>query len=173
MSYQASDPASSPVSAPGVHPVPDALAFLAGGWQVERTVRDYAGSVGGEPLVGRFSGTTWFTPSPGRSPAGGTDALLHREAGAFTWRGTTRRAERELLFRAGEPAGTADVHFADGRYFHDLDLRHGHHRAVHPCGHDRYDGTYAVQDHRRWQLRWRVTGPAKDLLLVTDYTRLD
>ncbi|MEU1024575.1 DUF6314 family protein [Streptomyces sp. NPDC005904] len=145
------------------HPVPEALAHLAGEWRVTRAVRDLA--AGSE---GRFTGTTRFTPLP--APDGG--GLLHHESGVFTWRGTARPAERTLRFLPGEVPGTARVEFADGRFFHDLDLRSGHHMAEHPCAADLYRGVFEVYDADRWRTRWRVGGPAKDLLLVTDYVRV-
>lgn len=63
------------------------------------------------------------------------------------------------------------MRFADGRFFHDLDLRSGHHVADHPCSADLYRGEFSVYDAERWRTMWRVKGPAKDLLLTTDYRR--
>ncbi|MFE2043949.1 DUF6314 family protein [Streptomyces sp. NPDC059477] len=139
--------------------VTDPLAYLAGRWRVERTVRDLGG--GDE---GRFTGTTVF-----EALAGG--GLLHREAGTFVWRGVARPAERTLRFLPGAVPGTADVRFADGRPFHDLDLRTGRHIADHPCSADLYRGEFTVTDADHWRTLWRVGGPAKDLLLVTGYER--
>ncbi|MEV5440431.1 DUF6314 family protein [Streptomyces sp. NPDC052682] len=139
-------------------PVPDALAYLAGTWQVERTVRDRASG-----QRGTFRGTTVFGPLEG----GG---LLHRESGTFVWQGVARPAERTLRFLPG-PGGTADVRFADGRPFHDLDLTAGHHTADHPCAADLYRGEFTVLDQDHWRTVWRVRGPAKDLVLTTGYAR--
>lgn len=139
--------------------VPDVLAYLAGAWQVERTAQDVAGNA-----EGRFTGTTVFS----WAADGG---LLHHESGTFTWRGTPRPAERTLLFLPGKDPATAHVQFADGRPFHDLDLRTGHHFADHPCALDLYRGEFTVYDADRWRTRWRVAGPAKDLILTTSYTR--
>ncbi|MVO90200.1 hypothetical protein GPA10_36975 [Streptomyces sp. p1417] len=161
-----------------VHAVPDVLAFLLGDWRVERTVRDFAGAAAGGaaagPVEGHFSGTTRFTPLDGTGPvrdAAGA-GLLHHESGTFTWHGVARPAERTLRFLPGGRAGTVAVHFADGRFFHDLDLRSGRHTADHPCARDLYRGTFEVYDADHWRTRWRVAGPAKDLLLTTDCTRL-
>ncbi|MEV5547012.1 DUF6314 family protein [Streptomyces sp. NPDC052309] len=140
-------------------PVPDVLAYLAGRWRTERSVRDLAS--GDE---GRFEGTTVFEASAG----GG---LLSRESGAFTWRGMTRPAERTLRFEPGATPAAADVRFADGRPFHALDLSSGHHVADHPCAADLYRGEFTVRDRDHWRTVWRVRGPAKDLLLTTDLTR--
>ncbi|MFF1380154.1 DUF6314 family protein [Streptomyces sp. NPDC058308] len=147
-----------------LHPVPRALEHLAGQWRVERTVYDLA-----DGSEGRFTGTTLFSPLPAPEAGG----LLHHESGTFTWRGTARPAERTLRFLPGEAAGTARVEFADGRFFHDLDLRSGRWTTEHPCVRDLYRGEFEVVDADRWRTRWRVGGPAKDLLLVTEYHRLD
>ncbi|MBW5420533.1 hypothetical protein GKQ77_02975 [Streptomyces sp. BG9H] len=147
---------------PFPHPVPEALAHLAGEWRVTRAVRDLA-----DGSEGHFSGTTLFSPLPAPDEGG----LLHQESGVFTWRGTARPAERTLRFLPGNTPGTARVEFADGRFFHDLDLRSGHHTTDHPCSADLYRGEFEVDDADHWRTRWRVRGPAKDLLLVTDYVR--
>lgn len=140
-------------------PVTDVLAHLTGCWRVERTVEDLVSG-----FDGRFEGTTSFSPLPG----GG---LLHEESGSFTWQGVTRPAERTLRFLPGASPGTADVLFADGRPFHDLDLSSGRHVAGHPCAADLYRGEFTVRDADHWRTVWRVGGPAKDLVLTTDYTR--
>jgi hypothetical protein len=141
-------------------PVTDVLGYLAGRWRVDRVVRDLAG--GGE---GRFDGSTGFSPLEG----GG---LLHVEAGTFVWQGLARPAERTLRFLPGRSPGTADVRFGDGRPFHDLDLTTGRHVADHPCAADLYRGEFTVRDADHWRTVWRVGGPAKDLVLTTDYARL-
>ncbi|WP_369212103.1 DUF6314 family protein [Streptomyces flavofungini] len=147
---------------PARHPVPDALAHLAGVWDVTRTVVDL-----GDGFEGRFVGTTVFSALPAPDEGG----LLHHESGTFTWRGVARPAERTLRFLPGDEPGTARVEFADGRFFHGLDLRTGTHTVDHPCARDLYSGAFEVYDADRWRSRWRVGGPAKDLLLVTDYVR--
>ncbi|MEB8336696.1 DUF6314 family protein [Streptomyces endophyticus] len=139
-------------------PVSDVLAFLAGRWRVERTVRDLAADV-----TGTFTGTTAFTAEG--------DGLLHFESGTFEWHGVARPAERTLRYLPGEDPGTAVVRFSDGRFFHDLDLRTGHHVADHPCSADLYRGEFTVSGADRWRTVWRVKGPAKDLLLTTEYRR--
>ncbi|MFI7343327.1 DUF6314 family protein [Streptomyces sp. NPDC050085] len=140
-------------------PVSDVLAFLTGSWRVDRTVRDLAADA-----TGTFTGTTAFTP---REDGG----LLHVESGTFTWHKVTRPAERTLHYLPGEEPGTAEVRFADGRFFHGLDLRTGRHIADHPCSADLYRGEFEVADAGRWRTVWRVKGPAKDLVLTTEYRR--
>ncbi|MFF7279936.1 DUF6314 family protein [Streptomyces griseorubiginosus] len=143
----------------GFWPVPDVLAYLAGDWRTERTVRDLASGAEGE-----FSGTTAF----GQLEGGG---LLSRESGTFVWQGVPRPAERTLRFLPGATPGTADVRFFDGRPFHDLDLASGRHVADHPCVADLYRGEFTVLAPDRWRTVWRVGGPSKDLVLTTDYAR--
>ncbi|WP_282088743.1 DUF6314 family protein [Streptomyces tendae] len=160
-------------------PVPDVLAYLAGRWRTERSVRDLASG-----LEGRFEGTTSFDglgdagpdgrAPDGRAPDGGAldgGGLISREQGHFTWQGVTRPAERTLRYEPGTGPGRADVRFADGRPFHGLDLTTGHHVADHPCAADLYRGEFTVRGPDRWRTVWRVGGPAKDLLLTTDYLR--
>ncbi|MFE2299818.1 DUF6314 family protein [Streptomyces sp. NPDC059445] len=141
-------------------PVEDVLAYLAGSWRVERTVRDLASDA-----EGRFTGTTVF------EPLGDDGGLLHRESGTFVWQGVARPAERTLRFLPGRTPGTALVRFSDGRPFHDLDLTGGRYVADHPCAADLYRGEFSVRDENHWRSVWRVRGPAKDLVLSTGYTR--
>jgi hypothetical protein len=61
------------------------------------------------------------------------------------------------------------VAFADGRPFHPLDLDGG--PVEHRCGEDRYAGSYRLRDADTLDVRWRVTGPAKDLEIETTYRR--
>ncbi|MGK5643071.1 DUF6314 family protein, partial [Streptomyces sp. URMC 126] len=153
-------PAPAPAPAGTPHPVPDAVAYLAGRWAVGRTLHDLATG-----LEGTFHGTAAFAPDAA-DPA----RLSHVEDGELTWNGTTNRAGRTLLLH-GRPDGTADVTFADGRPFHSLDLRTGRWTPHHPCGRDRYDGTFTVVSPDEWHLTWRTTGPAKDLLQLSVYRR--
>ncbi|MEU2286849.1 DUF6314 family protein [Streptomyces sp. NPDC013178] len=141
-------------------PVPDALAYLAGMWRVERSVRDLTSGD-----AGTFTGRTGFRP------LGEGGGLLHEESGTFVWQGVARPAERTLRFLPGPAPGTAEVRFADGRPFHDLDLTTGRHAAGHPCAADLYRGEFTVRDADHWRTVWRVGGPAKNLLLTTEYTR--
>jgi hypothetical protein len=154
----------------GYWPVTNVLAYLAGSWRVERSVRDLASGA-----QGSFSGTTVFEPLDDEElddeESDGT-GLLHHESGTFVWQDVARPAERTLRFLADDDgASRADVRFADGRPFHDLDLTSGHHVTDHPCAADLYRGEFTVHDADHWRTVWRVGGPAKDLLLTTDYTR--
>ncbi|MEW2568694.1 DUF6314 family protein [Streptomyces sp. NPDC047070] len=149
----------------GFRPVDDVLAYLAGSWRVERSVRDLASGA-----QGTFRGVTVFERLDGGG-SGPSEGLLHHESGTFVWQGVARPAERTLRFLPDGGASRADVRFADGRPFHDLDLATGRHVTDHPCSADLYRGEFTVRDADRWRTVWRVGGPAKDLVLTTDYTR--
>ncbi|MDX3455111.1 DUF6314 family protein [Streptomyces sp. ME02-8801-2C] len=149
-------------------PVGDVLLFLAGTWRLERSVRDLSGTD-----EGTFVGTTTFSPlhEADQPHEGVPRGLLHHESGTFVWRGVARPAERTLRFLPGAAPGTAAVCFADGRPFHDLDLTSGRWITDHPCAADLYRGEFTVLDEDHWRTVWRVAGPAKDLVLTTDYLR--
>ncbi|MFI0150150.1 DUF6314 family protein [Streptomyces lydicus] len=160
----APQPAHRGVREPAPYPVADVAGYLAGRWSVERTVRDLRTGTHGS-----FRGTAGFRPDA--AAEAGDETLLHVEEGRLTWDGTAYPASRTLRLRP-RPDGTAEVDFADGRPFHDLDLSTGRWSAVHPCAADRYEGTFTAVTADEWHLEWRVTGPAKDQLLRTVYRRL-
>jgi hypothetical protein len=60
------------------------------------------------------------------------------------------------------------VEFPDGRPFHPLVLDEP---VEHACGNDRYDGEYRLTDPDTLEVRWRVTGPEKDLEIEATYRR--
>ncbi|MEV4440362.1 DUF6314 family protein [Streptomyces sp. NPDC049577] len=141
------------------HPVPDTLAYLAGRWTVTRALEDLSTGA-----TGRFLGTADIQPSDD-----GARALLV-EDGELVWAATANRAGRTLRLLP-RPDGTAEVTFADGRPFHDLDLRSGRWAVHHPCGRDRYEGVFTVVSPHEWRVRWRTVGPAKDHLQQSVYRR--
>lgn len=140
----------------------DTAAYLRGTWDVDRALVDHRAGV-----AGAFRGTAVFQDLPGD---GGTPVVEHAEHGELAWGGVTGRAGRTLhvLPRLD---GSARVTFADGRDFHDLDLRTGSWTAHHPCAADSYAGTFTVVSPDEWHVRWDVTGPAKDHTLTTVYRR--
>jgi hypothetical protein len=136
--------------------VADLAAHLAGTWAVERDLHDRRAGV-----RGRFSGTAAFVPGDG--------GLRWRERGRLAFGGFDGPAARELVV-AGGP-GRWEVRFGDGRPFHPLDLAAGRAVVEHPCGADTYAGTYEARGPDLLVVRWRVTGPAKDLLMHSRYAR--
>src|SRR5204863_292604 len=151
------DPAS--IAGRRAYPVPDAAAYLTGRWSVQRELSDVCAG-----LAGTFCGTAVFrhpAAATADSADAGADCLLHIEEGELRWNGATAPASRTLRLLP-HPDGTARVTFADGRPFHDLDLRTGHWSAHHPCSADRYEGEFTAISDDEWHLRWQVTGPAKN-----------
>lgn len=181
------------------YPVADAAGYLSGRWSIERTVYDLRGgvqgsfrgtagfrpdaaedgageagsvadgSVGDGPVEDGSVADRSVADRPGDAAAGA--ALLHVEEGELMWGGAAPQPASRTLRLRPRPDGTAEVDFADGRYFHDLDLRSGRWTTVHPCAADRYEGTFTAVAADEWHLEWRVAGPAKDQLLRSVYRR--
>lgn len=133
------------------------LQSFAGRWRIGRTIEDVrAGRTGG------LAGTACFAPVPG--------GLAYREEGTLDFSGSApMRASRRYLWRGGG-AGTIDVHFADGRFFHRFDAADPAPASSHDCPPDRYRVRYDFRAWPRWQAEWRVTGPRKDYAMLTTYT---
>jgi len=138
--------------------VADLGAYLRGTWDLERKLEDRRTGT-----QGRLKGRAIIAPE--------TSGLRYREEGALTfgdYRGTFFRI---YLYHLLCPA-RAEVAFADGRPFHDLDLSRGTWRASHCCGDDLYEGRFTALHPDVWQAVWRVTGPGKELVLSGRFRRL-
>ncbi len=109
--------------------MPDALSFLLGAWHIERRIDDHALAVSGS-----FAGEARWVPAADPAAA----ELVYDERGELRFNGHRGPASRRLIYR-GRPDGTADVLFADGRYFYHLDARTGSWQARHDCGRDVYE----------------------------------
>jgi len=148
---------ASPTSSKPLRPVTDLRRYLAGAWTVSRLIDDRR-----QRARGSFLGWAWFTES--------ADGLDYRERGQMllpVYRGIATQGYR---YRFAAP-GRAVVRFADGRFFHDLDLSEGSWQAEHLCGQDLYEGRFAVQGEDHWSVGWRVSGPRKNLLLSSRFLR--
>ncbi|WP_037577508.1 DUF6314 family protein [Phaeacidiphilus oryzae] len=146
-------------------PVPDLFAYLHGSWDCERELADRLGGV-----RGTYTGTADFSYAD--RPTGPAEGVLvHAEQGEMKWNGSVYPTSRTLLIHPGDAPGTAAVTFEDGRPFHILDLRSGEWTAEHPCAEDHYTGRFRILDRDHWLLVWAVTGPAKDTLMTSRYTR--
>lgn len=143
------------------YPVADPSGYLSGTWRLTRRVRDEVPGV-----HGTFTGTAVFVPD-GDTLAYTEDGVLELDGPHGRYRGPAHRALRYLPDGPGRLAVT----FADGRPFHDLDLRTGHCRTHHPCGADAYTGEVTVRSADHWQQTWHVHGPAKSQHLASAYTR--
>jgi hypothetical protein len=63
------------------------------------------------------------------------------------------------------------VRFDDETPFHSFTAIGQSDGTVHHCGADTYRVRYDFSHWPRWQATWRVTGPRKDYLSVSDYSR--
>ncbi len=131
------------------------LDAFRGDWNLTRRIEDRRAG-----RCGHFTGSARFLPMTG--------GLDYREEGMLTLGGAPFRASRRYLW--SEPgAGTVELRFADGRFFHRFRLDAGHPAAEHPCGDDLYRVAYDFSRWPCWRAEWRVIGPAKAYTLVSEY----
>jgi len=153
-----------------LYPVADLRAYLAGSWTISRTLEDRR-----RGARGSFAGRAGFAPEgegllayreEGRLALGGFETVAHQHYRyafpAPPWVG--RRAPQRTPHRA-------EVRFADGRPFHDLDLSDGLWTAGHRCAPDTYRGRFRALGPDRWWVRWIVTGPRKNQVLESLFSR--
>ncbi|ASO20830.1 hypothetical protein FHR81_001798 [Actinoalloteichus hoggarensis] len=138
--------------------VPDLSAYLTGRWRLEREILDVSGS-----RLGGVIGVAEIVDHGER--------LDYTEQGELVLADHRGPARRRLGYRLTGP-GRAEVHFDHGGFFHEVDLRDGRWSTRHLCGDDDYQGGYHVVDADRWRQTWRVTGPRKAHVLVTEFRRL-
>jgi hypothetical protein len=143
----------------GCTTVDDLASFLRGGWRIGREVLDGSGTP-----VGRFTGWGRFD-----ADAEVPGLLRYQEEGLLQLGTYEAPASRRLGYHVA--GAQAEVVFADGRPFHDLDLRAGSHEVEHACGADLYRGRFEVISDRAWRHEWSVTGPRKDHLIRTTLDR--
>ncbi|MGW7536202.1 DUF6314 family protein [Amycolatopsis sp. NPDC054798] len=140
-------------------PINDLTGYFSGEWQLVREIVDVDGAA-----MGEASGRATFTSDDG--------VLVYHESGELQLGAHRGPFVRTLHYRpSGGPR--AAVHFDHGGFFHDLDLATGEWTAEHPCAADWYRGAYRVLDDRRWEQEWVVTGPAKDHVITSRFTRAD
>jgi Family of unknown function (DUF6314) len=139
----------------------DTLAFVRGGWQLDRVLTDHRSGTRGQ-----FTGCALVAESPPEQPG----EWHYTEHGELRFGAHTGPATRRLRYQA-RPDGTVAVRFADGRPFYVLDLRSGQAQAEHLCGADRYQLSHRVLGADLLEERWRVHGPDKDYLAITRLTR--
>ena len=131
------------------------LAF-SGLWHLDRVIEDVRAA-----RAGRLIGEARFAPAP--------DGLDYLEEGTLVFPGVAPLcASRRYHWRDGG-AGTIDVWFADGRFFHRFDAEDPAPAATHDCPPDTYRVRYDFRAWPRWQAEWRVTGPRKDYGIVTQF----
>lgn len=136
------------------------LDGLEGGWRVVRVINDIRAG-----LEGRFEGAcTWVRDD---------DGMVQEERGVLRY-GTAApmQASRTYLWREDDQG--LHVFFADGRAFHTVPALGPAQakEALHDCSPDTYRVRYTFENARAFTTRWHVTGPRKDAVLVTKFTRI-
>lgn len=137
--------------------MPLTLADFAGTWRFRRHVAGPQGQT-----AARVAGLARFSRD--------AEGLVCDESGEMSVPGAApMRAGRRTLWNI-EP-GQIVIRFADGRPFHSFDPAAARPAASHECAPDLYRVAYDFSLWPHWQSIWRVTGPRKDYLMTTDYSR--
>jgi hypothetical protein len=131
--------------------------YFAGIWGLSRRIIDRRAGI-----IGRLSGTAQFQPDQ--------TWLSYEESGHLRYGGHSGMASQSYRWGILDN-GQIDVCFKDGRLFHRLDLSEGMAMVDHQCAADHYRGFYRLLSEDRWVASWHVTGPRKDLTLVSLYHR--
>jgi hypothetical protein len=147
------------------------LEFFKGNWSFTRIVT--IGSSG--QLYASARGDAGF-----EQEADGGQSLIYTERGLMELEhGTSLRFSRSYRYSFAE--GGIKVFFNDGpdcgslyqTYSLSEDGLRLEMECVHLCGADQYRGDYCWQSDNAFHLRTIVTGAAKDLVIETDFFRVD
>ncbi|MGO4236367.1 DUF6314 family protein [Pseudarthrobacter sp. YAF2] len=130
-----------------------------GRWRVERDLLDRS-----DGTRGSFTGVVVFTPTD-------DDGLALREEGTMRWPAFTGPASREYVLKASTRLDALDVFFPDGRPFHRMSFTPDASLDAHWCDPDTYRVSYTCLGPDTFSYSWDVTGPRKDLLLVSHLVR--
>ena len=134
------------------------LDDFLGTWRLRRRIADRRT---GE--TGRLIGRVRFRAC--------ADGAVQEEEGTLTLPGRRPMAATRTYLWSEAP-GRLILRFADGRPFHEFDRLSPAPSAEHPCGDDRYRVRYDFRRWPRWRAVWRVTGPRKDLVIVSAFAPL-
>ncbi|MEQ8664385.1 MAG: DUF6314 family protein [Rhodospirillales bacterium] len=135
----------------------DLRSFLAGEWRLDRDIDDdRLGQNGVLHGLARFSQSG--------------DGLAYREVGRLTFGDYADDVSRDYRYDFPEKA-VARISFADGRPFHELDLRRGKAAVRHLCGDDIYNGVITADSPDRWTATWTVNGPRKAIRIASVFRR--
>lgn len=130
---------------------PRQLADFEGSWSLYRRITPQHGP------GAIFEGTAVWSPVK--------DGLDYVEQGIMQLEGQpAMQAERRYLW-----SDDLSVFFEDGRFFHAVPAQGG--ETDHWCDPDMYKGSYDFTQWPQFEVKWRVTGPRKDYLSQTLYTR--
>lgn len=129
-----------------------------GEWTLRRRIRDCTTGA-----LGRLDGIARFIADDGLG-------LRFSESGTLSLGDQSAQATRDYRFEVLAP-DRFRVCFADGRLFHEAEVTGRMARAAHDCAPDLYRGRYRFDGPECWRLSWRVTGPRKDLVICSVFSR--
>ena len=131
------------------------LADFEGRWLVNRRIENAVGP------DASFQGAVDFIPDDA--------GLMMREVGEMAVDGQPPlRATRD--YRWCDADDGIDVYFDDGRFFHRIG-QGACPEDRHDCAPDLYRVTYDFSAWPEWTSLWRVTGPRKDYVMRTRFSR--
>jgi hypothetical protein len=131
--------------------------YFNGIWGLSRRIIDRRAGI-----TGRLSGTAQFEADQ--------TWLNYTESGLLSYGSHSGLASQSYRWHILEN-GQIDVCFKDGRLFHRLDLSEGMAIVDHQCAADHYRGFYRLLGEDRWVASWHVTGPRKDVTLISLFRR--
>lgn len=146
------------------------LSDFKGRWHLTRHIEDARAG-----RTGTFEGAASFTPAAPGQVNGMTGAgLIYDEVGELRLPdgptgATAMQASRRYLWLA-DPDGLR-VLFSDGRDFHRIGVSDDTATGFHHCPPDDYEVSYNFSRWPDWRTTWRVSGPRKDYVMITDYRR--
>ncbi|WP_417242487.1 DUF6314 family protein [Celeribacter sp.] len=136
------------------------LSDFEGAWAITREITDFTGGPDA-----RLTGQCTFAPEGA--------GLTQAEVGTLQFAGSSvaLKAERRYFWTA--QGNEIAVFFDDTRFFHAFDPRGGTAQAEHDCPPDRYEVRYGFGTGAllSWTVEWRVRGPRKDYLSLTQFSR--
>lgn len=129
---------------------PRVLSDFEGQWRLRKTITSKIGP------DAEFDGTAHWTPAE--------NGLRYSETGKL------RLGDQAQVtaMRSYHWDVDLNVSFDDGRFFHRVPPQGG--ETGHWCPPDQYDVTYDFRDWPRFRVIWTVKGPAKDYVMISDYT---
>ncbi len=131
-----------------------------GRWTVLREIQDeFSGNRGrleGQALV--------------RADEDDPEKMVYEESGTLEMESAPPlSATRKYLWTLSPAPQVIQVHFEDGRPFHQIDLNCTMPFDTHFCPPDMYDVTFDLRYWPAWKVEWHVRGPKKDYRLWTRY----
>jgi hypothetical protein len=134
------------------------LADFEGRWRIARRIEDFWMGT-----TGLFEGLARFVPDGvGLAYSEVGELKLPQEVPMTARRGYLWRRERDHIC----------VLYEDGRPFHRIEAGAQVTQDWHDCPPDTYDVTYNFSNWPEWRMIWKVQGPRKDYVSISDFTRL-